>query len=176
MVYGTNGLQFSPNYSNDTLYVYSALLAHPTQYVEDGSVPKGSFKGFDTTGYAMVGNTNGTFMSTVDGTSNLTSCYDAPIFASSGQFYGASSRPDVVAALPVQTGTQMPFPSNSTTGSSWIIVDEPSGTTLGFQTSLQYNFQTWVDNMFTFNQTSSFGQFVPRAFILQTMSMPKSQL
>lgn len=80
--------------------IYSPDLSRPLAFTEGCSgVSVNTFEGYDTECYmfdqsqllASTASVNTCFNITVDGTSNLTSTYAAPMFASNGNFFGIST-------------------------------------------------------------------------------------
>jgi hypothetical protein len=102
-VSGTDGLQFSPNLNTSTpIHVFSSDLSRSISYAFDHTDDK-QFKGFRTQIWLLEPSNfaKGTFMSTFDGSTNLTSSYDTLFFATNGNFFGASS--EVQGSIPVNS-------------------------------------------------------------------------
>jgi hypothetical protein len=97
----TDGWQFGTLLDGaDSVMIYSPDLSRPLAFTEGCSgVNVNKFKWYDTECYmfdqsqllASTATVNTCFNITVDGTSNLTSTYAAPMFASNGNFFGIST-------------------------------------------------------------------------------------
>lgn len=67
------------------------------------------------------------FYSTLAGTTNMTTTYNAPIFVSNGNFYGVDSVAG--SALPTDVNGN-PFMSDQASGDSYFVIEELSGRTM----------------------------------------------
>lgn len=118
---------------------------------------------------------NAAFNITVDGTSNMTSTYRAPVFVSMGNFYGISQDAEVVSSMPLDSQGAV-ISGDATTGSSWYVTEEFSGQTMQFQSSLQTNLQIFNDDVYFIENSSIYGTFVPQCWVLKTMTLSPSTL
>jgi len=181
-VQGTDGWQFSPDLpESGSIYVYTPEVSRPLSFMYTGSSDS-AFKGFDTLNFSLdpvnfssSNAANADFYIYADGTTNVTSTYQAQVFVTQGNFYGIDTSADVQAAMPTDANGNQ-FPTSADMSNSYFVVEEYSGTTMQFQQSLQTNFQVFQDSLFMFNQTSTYGQFVPNVWVKRSSSLSSSTI
>lgn len=169
---GTDGWQFSPDTEETNVLVYFKELCRVFTFDFVGD-SEDAFKGYETntynlnlTHFSSSVNANKPYSINVDGTTNLTSVYLSPMFATPGNFYGISTDADVQASMPTDANGNQ-FPTSFESSNSYFVVDELSGTTMQMQSSFQTNFQIFQDLLFMFNQASLYGQFVPNVWTIK---------
>jgi hypothetical protein len=113
---GTDGIQFAPEMDDDavgSVTVFSSDLSRTINFIYEGD-SHSQFKGFETLQWtfdptqfqnATTNPANANFMINVGGTSNLTSTYGIPMFASFANFYGIADDPEVQMSVPINNAT-----------------------------------------------------------------------
>ena len=97
------------------------------------------------------------------------------MFVTQGNFYGIDTSADVQAAMPTDANGNQ-FLTSADMSNCNFVVEELSGTTMEFQSSLQTNFQVFQDSLFMFNQTSTYGQFVPNVWVIRKSTLSSSTI
>jgi len=92
-VTGTDGLQVAPDIDEEgAIKIFSSDLSRPISFLYS-SESESTFPGYETLLWVMDPAdfsvaTNSQYMVNVDGTTNLTTTFQAPVFASMGNFFG----------------------------------------------------------------------------------------
>jgi len=130
-VTGTDGLQVAPDIDEEgAIKIFSSDLSRPISFLYT-SESESTFPGYETLLWEMDPAdfsvaTNSQYMVYVDGTTNLTTTFQAPVFASMGNFFGISEDAQVLQSMPLNSQGQ-PIIGDATKGASWYVTEELSG-------------------------------------------------
>lgn len=169
---GTDGMQFSPDLSEDTTiaaFVNDLSRVCTFTYLDEDS----SYKGLDTMMFQLSSDlmlnmtanpSNAVFDVYVDGTTNLTSTLKAPAFASKGHFYQISG--DVASSVPSIVNLQNePILPNSDNDETYLGIEQLSGVTVITKQRIQLNFDIFDDELFQLANNNGYGKFIPLSFV-----------
>ena len=180
---GTDGMQFSPDLSEDTTiaaFVNDLSRVCTFTYLDEDS----SYKGLDTMMFQLSSDlmlnmtanpSNAVFDVYVDGTTNLTSTLKAPAFASKGHFYQISG--DVASSVPSIVNLQNePIVASADNDQTVVGVEELSGVTLKTAQRIQVNFQIVNDELQQITGNTAWGVYIPLSYVDRNSNASDSQV